>query len=68
MTGFDDIPHSRFVTPPLTTVRSPQEEVGSVAWKVMSGQLHGDSPGTRTVLAAEPVIRNSTAAPPENSR
>ena len=68
VTGFDDIPHSRFVTPPLTTVRSPQEEVGSVAWKVMSGQLHGDSPGTRTVLAAEPVIRNSTAAPPENSR
>ena len=68
VTGFDDIPHSRFVTPPLTTVSSPQEKVGSVAWKVMSGQLHGDSPGTRTVLAAEPVIRNSTAAPPENSR
>jgi LacI family transcriptional regulator len=63
VTGFDDIPYSRFVNPPLTTVRSPQEEVGSVAWKTMSGLLRGDGPGTRTVLAAEPVIRASTAAP-----
>src|SRR5262249_22287732 len=33
VTGYDDIPMARFVTPPLTTVRSPQEEVGSLAWK-----------------------------------
>ncbi|OLB77705.1 MAG: hypothetical protein AUI14_15370 [Actinobacteria bacterium 13_2_20CM_2_71_6] len=63
VTGYDDIPVSRYVTPPLTTVRSPQEEVGSVAWKAMSGLLAGDRPGTRTVLAAEPVIRRSTAPP-----
>ncbi len=63
VTGYDDIPYSRYVTPPLTTVRSPQEQVGSVAWKAMSGLLHGDRPGARTVLAAEPVIRQSTAPP-----
>jgi LacI family transcriptional regulator, galactose operon repressor len=68
VTGFDDIPYSRFVTPPLTTVHSPQEEVGSVAWKTMTGLLHGEHPGTRTVLAAEPVIRGSTAPPPGNRR
>ena len=28
----------------------------------MSGQLDGQRPGLRTVLAAEPVIRQSTAA------
>jgi DNA-binding LacI/PurR family transcriptional regulator len=63
VTGYDDIPFSQFVTPPLTTVRSPQEEVGSVAWKTMNGLLQGDRPGARTVLAAEPVFRGSTAPP-----
>jgi DNA-binding LacI/PurR family transcriptional regulator len=63
VTGYDDITYSRYVTPPLTTVRSPQDEVGSVAWKLMDGLLHGDPPGARTVLAAEPVIRRSTAPP-----
>ncbi len=63
VTGYDDIPYARYMTPPLTTVRSPQDEVGSVAWKTMYGLLDGDRPGTRTVLAAEPVIRQSTAPP-----
>ena len=63
VTGYDDIPFSRFVMPALTTVRSPQEEVGSVAWKAMDGLLQGERPGARTLLAAEPVIRRSTAPP-----
>ena len=63
VTGYDDVPFARYVSPPLTTVRSPQEEVGSVAWKTMSGLLGGEHPGVRTLLAAEPVIRASTAAP-----
>jgi DNA-binding LacI/PurR family transcriptional regulator len=67
VTGYDDIPFARYVTPALTTVRSPQEEVGSLAWKTMSGLLDGDHPGVRTLLAAEPVIRMSTA-PPRRAR
>ena len=63
VTGYDDIPFSRYVTPPLTTVHSPQDEVGSVAWKAMAGLLQGDRPGGRTLLAAQPVIRHSTAPP-----
>jgi LacI family transcriptional regulator len=63
VTGYDDIPFSRYVMPPLTTVHSPQDEVGAVAWKVMDGLLRGDAPGSRTVLAAQPVIRGSTAPP-----
>jgi LacI family transcriptional regulator len=61
--GFDDIPFARFVSPPLTTVRSLQEEVGSVGWKTMSGLLAGGEPGSRTMLAAHPVFRGSTAPP-----
>lgn len=64
VTGFDDIPFSRFVSPPLTTVRSPQQEVGSVGWKAMAGLLQGAEPGSRTTLAALPVFRASTAPPP----
>jgi LacI family transcriptional regulator len=67
VTGFDDIPFARFGTPPLTTVYSPQEEVAAVAWKTMGGLLQGDTPGARTVLAAQPVIRESTAPPPGRS-
>jgi DNA-binding LacI/PurR family transcriptional regulator len=63
VTGYDDIPFARYLNPPLTTVHSPQEEVGAVGWKTMSGQLDGGRPGLRTILAAEPVIRRSTAAP-----
>lgn len=63
VTGYDDIPFARYVTPPLTTVHSPQDEVGSIAWKTMSGLLGGEPPGGRAVLAAEPVIRASTAPP-----
>ncbi len=63
VTGYDDIPFSRYVTPPLTTVHSPQDEVGAVAWKAMDGLLRGERPGARTVLAADPVIRSSTAPP-----
>jgi len=48
-------------------VHSPLDEVGSVAWKAMAGLLQGDPPGGRTVLAAQPVIRCSTA-PPGRSR
>ncbi len=63
VTGFDDIPFARYLTPQLTTVRSPQDEAGSVAWKAMGGLLDGDRPGLRTVLAAVPVIRGTTAEP-----
>lgn len=66
--GFDDIPFARFVSPPLTTVRSPQEEVGSVGWKTMAGLLQGGEAGSRTMLAAYPVIRASTAPPREQVR
>ena len=68
--GFDDIPFARFVSPPLTTVRSPQEEVGASGWKAMLGLVQGAEPGSRTMLAAHPVFRASTANPvsPSNRR
>lgn len=63
VTGYDDIPFGRFMTPPLTTVHTPQEEAASAAWLAMRGLLEGRRPGARTVIVSEPVLRRSTAAP-----
>jgi DNA-binding LacI/PurR family transcriptional regulator len=67
VTGYDDIPFARFMSPPLTTVRGPNEEAGTAAWRAMAALIGGAAPGTRTRLSAEPVIRES-AAPPADGR
>lgn len=62
--GFDDIPETSLVTPPLTTVRQPLQEMGSTAVRLLRRLM--DEPETtprRTELATELVIRDSTAAP-----
>ncbi|MFC9558883.1 LacI family DNA-binding transcriptional regulator [Agromyces sp. NPDC056965] len=55
--GFDDIPTARDVTPPLSTVRLPLEEVGRRALRLALGPLDeaGDFP-----VRAEVVLREST--------
>ena len=56
--GFDDIPTLRDVSPTLTTVRLPLEEMGARAAHMALGD-HDGSP--RTVrIAAEVVLREST--------
>ena len=60
--GFDDMPISVDVTPPLSTVRLPLEEIGV---RAMSLALT-ITPGDRRVehAAAELVLRGTTAPPP----
>jgi DNA-binding LacI/PurR family transcriptional regulator len=61
LVGFDDLFISSYMQPPLTSVRQPMRRMGLLAMesllKLMSGQ---DSPSTTTV-AAELVVRESTA-------
>jgi len=59
--GFDDVPAALDVTPTLTTVRLPLEEMGERAMRLLL-----DAPGhaPRTVrIKAEVVARASTAPP-----
>ncbi|AHH96453.1 LacI family DNA-binding transcriptional regulator [Kutzneria viridogrisea] len=57
--GFGDIPTLRDVTPTLTTVRLPLEEMGVRAAHMALGEYTGPQP--RTVkMAAEVVLREST--------
>jgi LacI family transcriptional regulator len=62
--GFDDLPVSRWVPPPLTTVRQPLDEMGRAA-ALMLGDLIEGRPlrSSRVELSTELIIRESTAAP-----
>ena len=57
--GFDDSIFARLLTPSLTTVRAPIEEVGSEAVKQLIHLIRGEISTPRTVLPTTLVIRDS---------
>ena len=57
--GFDDLPHSAFTLPPLTSVRQSVYEIGTSAAKAMFDLLNKKNPPSRLV-EAELVVREST--------
>lgn len=65
--GFDDIAMARHLTPPLTTMRQPRDEIGRKATEALLDILEG-TPLARDplklILNSELVIRGSTAKPP----
>lgn len=66
--GFDDLPTCKWMSPPLTTVRQPLEEMGRVAARTLIQLLDGRPPLTpRVELATELRVRASTAPPPPPS-
>jgi len=65
--GFDDSPLAQHSWPPLTTVGQPIAEVARLATEELMNQLQGRSEGdSHHCLAAELVLRASTARPPLN--
>lgn len=65
--GFDDIPTTRWMSPPLTTVRQPLAEMAALAVRML---LAGDSAtfNHRAELSTNLVVRASTAPPPRGPR
>ncbi|MCL4871293.1 MAG: LacI family transcriptional regulator [Anaerolineae bacterium] len=57
--GFDDSRMAPFLTPPLTTVRAPTEQVGRSAAHHLFQLLEGSLPELATVHATEMIIRQS---------
>ena len=57
--GFDDSRMAPFLTPPLTTVRAPTEDVGRLAARHLFTLLDGRLPEHATVLATEMIARQS---------
>jgi LacI family transcriptional regulator len=60
LVGFDDLPGSNYVTPPLTSVRQPGPEMGSLAAEAVLAMLEGRRTSIGQ-LEAKLVIRESTA-------
>jgi LacI family transcriptional regulator len=57
--GFDDSVFARTLTPPLTTVRAPMEQVGREAVRQLVRIIHHEKVKPRIILPTEQVIRRS---------
>lgn len=57
--GFDDIPFSRFLSPPLTTVRAPIEQVGREAVRLLVKCIQKRPCEPEVLLPTELIIRQS---------
>jgi DNA-binding LacI/PurR family transcriptional regulator/signal transduction histidine kinase len=65
--GFDGIEEGRFVTPPLTTVQQPLDELGGAAVDLALQALEGAAP-TDLRLVCAPMIRQSCGCRPRLAR
>jgi DNA-binding LacI/PurR family transcriptional regulator len=64
LVGFDDLPLSRWTSPPLTTIRQPLAEMASTAVRLLLTQDGGERPEARSVELATTLVLRETTAPP----
>jgi LacI family transcriptional regulator len=62
--GFNDMPFVDRLRPPLTTVRVPQREIGTVAADLLLERLAGGARDTREILLEPALIVRGSTAPP----
>jgi LacI family transcriptional regulator len=64
LVGFDDNFHARHLTPALTTVRQPVDDVGYAAAALLNDILAGRDPGQREIMTdTELIVRDSVGRP-----
>jgi DNA-binding LacI/PurR family transcriptional regulator len=61
---YDDAPVSEFLSPPLTCIRMPLEEMGATAVDALLSRLAGASPTDVTVATAPVLVKRQSTAPP----
>lgn len=66
--GFDDIGIASVVTPPMTTVRVPQIEMGQIAARLLLQLINGDTGAKSTTLQTEFIRRGSLGPAPKGGR
>ena len=64
VTGFDDIPLARHLTPGLTTVNQPIQRLGMVAVEALLAKVSGVACARDIVLPTQLVVRASCGCPP----
>jgi LacI family transcriptional regulator len=60
--GFDDIEISQYISPPLSTVKQSNYEIGSLAAHLIYQALNEGIEGKDYILPTELVLRKSTSA------
>ena len=66
--GFNDMPFIERLRPPLTSVRVPQREIGTVAADLLLERLADGSQTTLEVLLEPTLIVRGSTAPPRRAR
>ena len=61
--GFDDVPMSRHLNPPLTTIRAPIETASYLAARQLVRLIRSEEADATTVLPVEMVVRQSCGCP-----
>jgi LacI family transcriptional regulator len=61
--GFDDLPLSRWTSPPLTTVRQPLAEMAAAAVRLVLARERGEPNQTRSIELATTLLARETTAP-----
>ena len=61
LVGFDDVDFYTLITPPITTVRQPAAELGSISARLLLQRIKGEFGGSslRTVLPVTLILRES---------
>jgi DNA-binding LacI/PurR family transcriptional regulator len=67
LAGFDDLPLTLYMEPPLTTVRQPKREMGRLAMQVLLKLLAGEEAEQNVRVTGEVIVRESTAPPKETT-
>lgn len=63
--GYSDAPHVQYLTPPLTTIRQPQYEMGNRAAKALFERIaRPDLSQRQTIIQPQLMVRGTTASPP----
>lgn len=63
VTGFDDIPLAAHSHPPLTTVRQPIYEIGTMACEMLIGMLRGATLDPQQVILEPTLVVRASSAP-----
>ena len=63
LVSFDDVRWARYVSPPLTTVAQPTEEIGTLAAEFLFERLAGRNERVTRTLNPTLIVRGSCAAP-----
>jgi DNA-binding LacI/PurR family transcriptional regulator len=64
--GFDDLTISRFLEPPLTTIRQPRAEMGRDAATTLLKLMRGEQVKVKTRIAGKLILRDSTGPSRKN--